>query len=370
MFWYIFILIIMMGFSIFSIIGYSHKVDTSNIIMPLSFFALFIFMGFRDSSVGADTGEYIWAFMQLKDADISQIFIEPIYGLGGGYELNLEIGYKIYNVIVGILSNNMHSILIFEAAFILGLLYLLIKKYSAYPFLSIWLYITLGVFQTEMNMSRNAIGILMCYLALGFIKERQPIRYVVYVLLASTFHFSSILFLPLYWIVKYIPLNIKLFKILFLTSIVIGVAFPLFRSSLLPFIPINYQIYALGNTTEYENLILGCFHFLLIFTIYLFTDKQLKDELVKLLPIGSWMFMLDIFFYCIGLNWAVGTRIAGLFGPFLVIYIPNLIDRGIHSLNRRLMLIIFITIICGIQYIIRIHFNNIGTTIPYQFYFI
>lgn len=39
--------------------------------------------------------------------------------------------------------------------------------------LSIWLYLTLGVYQTEMNVARNAIAILLGYTAFHWIKERK-----------------------------------------------------------------------------------------------------------------------------------------------------------------------------------------------------
>lgn len=370
MFWYIFIVLMMIGIAVISLLGYLQKIDTSNITIPIIFIILFIFMGFRDSSIGADTAQYTWAFMQLKDINIDQIFVEPIYGVGGGYELNLEYGYKLYNIIVSFFSDNPQAIIVSDAALILGLLYLLIKKYSSYPFLSLWLYVTLGIFQTQMNMSRNAIGILICYLALGFIHKRQAIKYVFSILLASIFHASAILFLPLYWVIKYIPLkNAKVFKVLLLMAVIIGISFPLFQASILPFIPVRYQIYAMGDTSQYESLFLGLFHLLLLLIIYLFSDRELINKSFKLLPVGTWMFTLDMLFYCIGANWAVGTRIAGLFGPFLIIYIPNLISKAFYGYNNKLIIIILIIVLSGIQYIIRIHFNNIGLTMPYQFYF-
>ena len=54
--------------------------------------------------------------------------------------------------------------------------------------LSIWLYLTLGVYQTEMNVARNAIAILLGYTAFHWIKERKLAPYFLQILMAVSFH--------------------------------------------------------------------------------------------------------------------------------------------------------------------------------------
>ena len=359
------------GPMVFACIGYLKKVNTINLVMPLSFLILFIFMALRADSVGVDTKAYCWAFEQFRNINISEAFSATLYSVNSSYELQFEYGYRLYNDLLSVFGDSPRVILIANSVLILGLLYRLIKKYSAYPFFSIWLYITLGIFQTQMNMARNAIGILICYLAFEFIKEKKPIQYVLCILIAMSFHVSSILFLPIYWIVRNVPLTSRLAKCLFLCAIVVGVSFPLFRTSVLSFVPANYQEYTLGDTTiKYESLLLGAFHFSLVGLVYLFTNSSLRNQLAKLFPIGTWMFILDIFFYCVGLDWNIATRLAGLFGPFLIIYIPNLIAKGIHSRTKKAGLIVALVILCGAEYIIRLNFNNIGLTMPYEFYFL
>ena len=84
--------------------------------------------------------------------------------------------------------------------------------------------------------------------------------------------------------------------------------------------------------------------------------------------IGVWMLVLEMLFFCIGYDVAAATRMAALFGPYLIIFIPRLIETGIESKSVRLNVIALVMILSGMQYIVRLQINNIGSTMPYQFF--
>lgn len=84
--------------------------------------------------------------------------------------------------------------------------------------------------------------------------------------------------------------------------------------------------------------------------------------------IGVWMLMLEMLFFCIGYDVAAATRMAALFGPYLIIFIPRLIESGIESKSVRLNVIALVMVLSGMQYIVRLQINNIGSTMPYQFF--
>lgn len=84
--------------------------------------------------------------------------------------------------------------------------------------------------------------------------------------------------------------------------------------------------------------------------------------------IGVWMLMLEMLFFCIGYDVAAATRMAALFGPYLIIFIPRLIESGIESKSVRLNVIALVMVLSGMQYIVRLQINNIGATMPYQFF--
>lgn len=84
--------------------------------------------------------------------------------------------------------------------------------------------------------------------------------------------------------------------------------------------------------------------------------------------IGVWILMLEMLFFCIGYDVAAATRMAALFGPYLIIFIPRLIESGIESKSVRLNVIALVMVLSGMQYIVRLQINNIGATMPYQFF--
>ena len=97
--------------------------------------------------------------------------------------------------------------------------------------------------------------------------------------------------------------------------------------------------------------------------IYVFADNKkvfLDDQ------VGMVMFLLNM--VCFGLSIGIGgmTRVAALFGPYFIIYLPNAIESQ-KSKNKRILLFVVVIGICLVEYILRLKINNIGGTMPYKF---
>lgn len=145
----------------------------------------------------------------------------------GGDELNFEYGYRLYNKLVSLISEKPQTITIANSLLIMALLGKLLKGHSPYVFLSDWLYITLGIYQTQINMARNAIAILICYLGCKYIAEHNVIKFLICVTIATLFHSSSVLFIPLYWLVTKTKLTGKRVKKYFCFQWVVDLHFRL-----------------------------------------------------------------------------------------------------------------------------------------------
>lgn len=79
------------------------------------------------------------------------------------------------------------------------------------------------------------------------------------------------------------------------------------------------------------------------------------------------MFILNTMIYIIGINMYNAPRVAALFGPFVVIYLPRLISKGVRG-QKKVLLCVFMFVLCVVQYIGRMMINNIGLTMPYIFF--
>lgn len=174
MFWYLIILTLMAYPWILLSVGKFSGRDTSKAALQAACGILWFFMAFRAISVGVDTKYYGYVFYQFADIPFLRIFDAKLYAQPGAeWTFDFEHGYRLYNKILSYLSDSEQLITICNSSVIIFLLYRWIKKESPNTILTIWLYITLGVYQTQMNVARNAIAIFIIYNSLHYIKERQ-----------------------------------------------------------------------------------------------------------------------------------------------------------------------------------------------------
>ena len=83
--------------------------------------------------------------------------------------------------------------------------------------------------------------------------------------------------------------------------------------------------------------------------------------------VGIWMLLAETFFFALGIGMRSSLRMAALFGPYIIILIPNLIDKSSKNGNKNVVLLIII-VLTGLQYLLRIRINNIGGSMPYSFF--
>lgn len=340
-------------------------------IVSISFYLGVIELGFlmacRSYLVGVDTKEYYAGFQQISLTRFSDLNNTALYGFGGNYVLNFEYGYKLLNKIISYISTNSQAIIIFSSLLIVILFAVLIKKYSPNPLLSLWLYVTLGLFQTQMNISRNSLAILIVYFGIKYIHNKNFLKYLIIVLLGATIHSSVLLMLPVYFLTNYVPIDRKRLKLYFIASLILGLLIGIGKSVVIHLVPSKYAYLSSGTDVKIEGLLVGVMYILLFGLIYL-SNNSAKKEMIKENQFGTWMFLITVLFYMSGIGLSFATRIAILFGTFMVIYFPSLIYVKSINPNRRKFLIIIIIILCGIQFILRINLNNIGGTIPYTFF--
>ena len=353
----------------YACIGYIRKINVNDLVLPICIGLLAFFMSCRAIGVGADTCQYAYGFEQIVTTPWTKLLTTRIYGVGG-YELNFEYGYRLYNKLIGLISEKPQTITIANSLLIMALISKLIKGYSPYVFLSVWLYITLGIYQTQMNMTRNAIAILICYLGCKYIGEHNAIKFLICVTIAMLFHSSAVLFIPVYWLVTKIKLTGKKIEKISLLFVGCGLAFSFVRPFFVRYLPFGFGRYFAGNTSKFESLVVGVFHLVLVIVVLSFMKKNDRTKIFEREAIGVWMLMLEMLFFCIGYDVAAATRMAALFGPYLIIFIPRLIETGIKTRALRLNVIALVVVLSGVQYIARLQVNNIGSTMPYQFFWV
>ena len=368
MFWYL-ILCILISYPLLIVYaGVRWRKSAQTVALQLSCFVLWFFMAMRAPSVGVDTKYYCYIFEQLGQVPFSKVFRAVTYASpNGNWTMDFEPGYRFYNKLVSLISHDPQMITIMNSTVIILLLYKLIRKQSENAMLSIWLYITLGVFQTEMNVARNAIAILIIYLALQYVENGKKLAYALSVCLAALIHQSTLLFLPLYFFLRKPAPSSKNMRGLILFSAFIGTGILIFGARLQAIFPGIFGKYLTAQNMKMESILVGALYLVLVIFVLRFMKKEEKNRIIRECSIGIWMFTFTMSCFGLNIGLKMAARVAALFGTYMIILIPNMVSK-ISEEKRRHTLIVLLIAGCGIQYILRLMVNNIGGTMPYSFF--
>lgn len=331
---------------------------------------LLFFMAVRRSSVGVDTQYYSYVYTQFAEIPWKNLFSAPLYGgrtETGFFTFDFEPGYRIANKLLSCFFSSAQAITVFNSVLILLPLYLLIRRDSPLILLSIWLYLTLGIYQTEMNVTRNGIAILICYLAFDWIKRKKLIPFLLCVFFAASFHQTALFFLPLYWLINGFHLRPR--QMIFLISIawLIGLNFNRAAFLLQTLLPHRYARYLSGGDFSIASVLVGVFNGVLFLAVWLMMNQTERSEAMPKLNLGIWLFTLNLCFFGLNLSMEAGARLAALFGPYITCLIPQMI-ACIKQRERRAWTILGVSVLSFLQFVVRLSINNIGGTMPYQFF--
>ena len=278
-YWYVLIFVMLFSLLAMSFIAKCLRFNLDRINATISAVILWFFMAFRSMFVGTDTKQYVYIFEQIESLKFSELFSTRLYFYGGRYLFglsNFPKGYLIFNKLLTYISSNGQTITIACTTLIFAFMIRLLKKRSSYPMLSLWLFYTLGIYQTDMNVMRNAVIVFWCYLCFDLVEKQRLVLYIFCVLLASSFHLSALLFIPFYWIINRVDFTPKLIRRLLLTAIVFGVLLSFMRPVLASVLPSVFAQYFDDNSEKLEGLIVGALHLGLVFGIFFISAKKLE----------------------------------------------------------------------------------------------
>jgi len=142
-----------------------------------------------------------------------------------------DIGFAVLKMILKQFSTD-PQILIFTTALITNVLIVIILyNYSRIFELSLYVYITSGLFLVSMNGIRQFLASAIAFTSIKFLMNGSWKRYMVVVLFASLFHLSALILIPIYFIVRFKAWS-KVTIALVLLSIVIVIGYGQFSTLL------------------------------------------------------------------------------------------------------------------------------------------
>ena len=135
-------------------------------------------------------------------------------------QTNKDMGFNIFQMILKKYTDD-PQVMIFITALITNVLIVFILyKYSRLIELSLYVYITSGMYLTSMNGVRQFLAAAIIFTATKYLLDGNWKKYMLIVLFASTFHQSALVLIPIYFLVRRKAWSGTTFILLFLAVLI------------------------------------------------------------------------------------------------------------------------------------------------------
>ena len=309
------------------------------VVMTSFFIILLAILMLRHKSVGTDISTYIARFKYIARMSFDRIF----------EVFESERGYYVLNKIISIFTKNEQWFLVIMALISVIPVAVLYSKESENALLSISIFIIISNFAMLFSGLRQSVAIAIIVISYYFVKNKKPVWFILFVLLAFTFHKSALIALLLY---PFYHMNITRKKLLFFIP-VIGFVF-VFNKPIFEFLLQFLGEY--GEDYQYEET--GAYMMIILFALFLLlsyiapSEESLDKETIGLRGIAVLTLMLQIF----ALASTVAMRMNYYFMVFMPILIPRVLNRCSEKNKQIYQLVsVIITIFFIIYYIYGMH---------------
>ena len=315
------------------------SIDGEKIFLFFSFVILFLLLALRDLSVGTDTLNYVNYYLYFD------------------YYKNNEIGFFVFRSFLKKIGASYRFYLAIIAFITTIAAYKFIKRYSVDYLISCFAYFSLGLYAMSFSGLRQSLAVCIIMFSIKYIFENKPILFILLIIIASTFHLSSIVFLPVY-LLK----NIKISKKSILIFIVLAFVFILFNNKIynqiLAYLPDGYLRYSKSNLSINIIVVLEGILIPLVSKLLVNMNEKYNDEKNKYFEFFFNLSILNSLILILSLNNALGDRIALYFSIGNIIIIPYALK---FISNKYLKIILYILCIAILS--LRFYFTTIDSVL-------
>ncbi len=243
-------------------------------------------------------------------------------------------------------------------------------QYLEYPVLGIFFYFMPVMFFEDSGQMRQGIGIAICVFSFRYIIKRNLLAFMVCIYIALSFHKTSIVFVPAYWIVK-IPMNRIRIVLVLLVGVLIS-PFGVFKlfSGVMDFLTpseVN-SAYAGYIKDAGEGTILESGLNDVIKLGYIFLLVRYDKEACAKVPYYEYMRNLGVFglfiFYIMRTNAIFAIRLPGVYMFFLIMFcMPSIVFAVKDTAKKTLYVIIMVYFSIMFFHFARISGDSLNFTI-------
>lgn len=312
----------------------SWRLDTSKLSFWIITIVIMLIGILKDEYLGVDAGAYeTYYFNPAKYRSWSEIIL-------GTFS---DKGFYILSKILILISDNywVYNALIYIIIFAIEAY--VIYKNSEYPAVSYLVFVSFGFVVFNYSILRQALAISICFYAFRYVKEKSPLKFVLWTLLAMTFHQTAILFLIAYPVANW---NIKGYAfwkkcILFIGALLVTA-----------FMPSLFQFYLKHDYSE--SYVAGEGYFLLLYLVVLVLLVAWMMHIRHLKKEGQILYnvLFCVLYFQIGATaFSLFTRAVNYFLIALILIVPFIIKR----IKRKNIVLFLFTVMLAFRYMLYIN---------------
>ncbi|MDR4925438.1 EpsG family protein [Peribacillus simplex] len=327
-------------------------ISLKSIFLFLAFFQTYLILCMKNYSIGTDTVSYLSGYRMTMQIDWKEIFNFANDQL----VFNFERGFILVTKVITIFTDNFTIYLAILSALMVIPLFLIIKKYSMMPFVSLILFVTMGFLNFYLSGLRQGIAISIVVLSFNYIVKRRILSFVFLVTIAMLFHKSAMFFYPAYFL-----LNINITPLVGLFYFLFFVIFYVFRFSIIQFIStFIYSDAQILDTGAYTLFIIVFFTFIIGLLFYKKVISLNNDNklIYNLIGVAAGLMILNTVSN-------TGLRLANYYFIFIIVFIPNIISSFDNKWLRHISTILVVLFTTSYYFLVGINSNNV---LPYKFF--
>lgn len=294
--------------------------------------------------------------------EAEQITLERAYGDFRGAYHHTGIGFQLLQRILIFLRADVQWLYFVTSLLILGFTFAAVWQQSTRPWLACLFFVITANFFLSMNVVSQYIAVAICIFACRFAEQRKPVPFFLLVALASTFHISALVFLPVYFLPK-----LKISPLWCVISVAAALiiaqfAFPLIEKAVEIIAPKYARHFSLNAEFEWIFFAIGC-AVLGLGTLYY---KKGKD--LPYFKIWYYANVLGLIALAFSGNIPLMKRINYYFAAPHFLLIPMLLN--LEEDKKRRMILHALTIgLFAAEVIVAIWHMNKHATLPYVAFF-
>jgi hypothetical protein len=296
--------------------SYLKNAHLNKVFLFLSLLALTVFAGFREIGIDQDSFGYL-VYYNLDDGRMS-LAAEPTFVSIAKISraLSAESGFRLLLITYAVLG--------------VGIKYLAIRKLSNQIWLCLITYFSYYFLLHEVTQIRAGIASGLVLVSIYYAQERKLRTFLALIAVASLFHFSAFVALPIYLLRRNLS---AIVKVAVAMAIPLGLFFRISGIDILFVLPIDIVetkietyttvgVYALSELNVFNLVYLMKYALLYIFLLF---SARIADH-SKFFPILLQVYAVSMFCYlAFSFNTTLAMRISELFGVVEIVIIPMLL---------------------------------------------